>query len=163
MKRCAATLLWCPLQQSQNKGLHFEVELWWHGALKVLCCCVSYCFLSSLLACCLLCLRDKPLLCVAGCSTATSALFECQSRQSVGGIVSVIDHQETDVQSCPEADSNANPKNLNVCKPDCFLVGLKLILIRLYRGNLALFPGITLWSFVIYETREVEVYCATGW
>lgn len=88
------------------------MELWWHGALKVFCCCVSYCFLSSLLACCLLYLRDQPLLWVAGHTTATGVGPECQSRQSVGGIVGVIDHWETDVQSCPCADTNTNPKKL---------------------------------------------------
>lgn len=36
MKTRTATLLWCPLQQSHNKSLHFEVELWWCRALKVL-------------------------------------------------------------------------------------------------------------------------------
>lgn len=50
MNRCVATSLWCLLQQSQNKGPHFQVELWWHGALKVFCCCVSYWFQSFLVA-----------------------------------------------------------------------------------------------------------------
>lgn len=109
-----------------------------HGALKVFCCCVSYCFLSSLLACCLLYLRDQPLLWVAGHTTATGVGPECQSRQSVGGIVGVIDHWETDVQSCPCADTNTNPKKLCVCKLDCFLMGLKFNFIRLYQGSIPL-------------------------
>lgn len=129
MKRCTTTLLWCPLQQSQNKDLHFEVELWWHRAFKVLCCCVSYCFSILFVH---YVSEISHLLWVAGCTTATGVLLECQSRQSVGGIVGIIDHEETDVQSCPDADSNtaADPGKTCVCKLGWFLVGLKLIFIR---------------------------------
>ena len=102
MKRCATTLLWCPLQQSQNKSLHFEVELWWHRALKVLSILFVYYF-SEISHC----------LWVAGCAAATGVLLERQSRQSVRGIVGIIDHEETDVQSCLDAHSNteADPEN----------------------------------------------------
>lgn len=49
------------------------------GLLRPPCCCVLYWFQTVLLPCCLLCLRDKPVLRVAGCTTATGVLLECQS------------------------------------------------------------------------------------
>lgn len=42
-----------------------------------------------------------------------------------GRIVGVMDHEETDVQSCPGADSNTHPERRVFA--NCFLVGFQLI------------------------------------
>lgn len=147
MKTCAATLLRRPQQQSQNKGLHFEVELWWNRTLKVLLLLrVHHFFLFlSFFAGCLFCQQDKALLWVAACSTATSVLLECQSWQSVGGICGRYRSLGDRCRVLPRRWLKHSPQKACVGKLDRFLVGFKPIFIRankvgsLYHGRFPFF------------------------